>query len=384
MTTIQWTDATWNPIVGCTPVSPGCLNCYAARTALRMERLGVPAYQPVHAGGTPYDKHETIRIAEVRSNRPVFTGSVRLVESKIEEPLHWKKPRMVFVNSMSDIFHEDVPFDFIDRVFAVMALCPQHTFQILTKRPERMAEYLQCDRDEIIRPYYVLRQMSYIADVSQRKSLTRKAYRDAHQRYHEDYGRSRFWPLPNVWLGTSVENQTTANERIPHLLRCPAAVRFLSCEPLLGAVDLSEWLDEADPSDFDREVHSIMRDIRAGAGGSSDAVIRDAIHWVITGGESGPNARLCDVAWIESIVKQCKDAGVPCFVKQLGSLPILGPGNRTLTSICRENKKPWRSDGAITDDGGELKQYERLWLKDPKGGDPAEWPTHLRVREMPR
>jgi protein gp37 len=193
-------------------------------------------------------------------------------EDRLDQPLRWTKPRKVFVNSMSDLFHEDVPDAFIDRVFAVMALAPQHTFQILTKRAERMREYMSGRRtrrgDRAVRPH------------------ERRAPRIAKGSYS--------WPLPNVWLGVSVENQHFADERIPLLLQTPAAVRFISAEPLLGPVDLAHWLDDI-PSGSRR------------------------LDWVIVGGESGPGARPFDLAWARSIVQQCQAAGVPVFVKQLGA-----------------------------------------------------------------
>jgi protein gp37 len=200
----------------------------------------------------------------------------------------------VFVNSMSDLFHEAVPFEFVNEVFAVMSMTPQHTYQILTKRPERMAKYM----------------------------LLRMGRR----------------PLPNVWLGTSVENQTTADERIPHLLRCPAAVRFLSCEPLLGPISFSVKC----PPEYQPHIR------------------HDRIGWVITGGESGPGARPCNVEWIRSIVLRCKAAQVPVFVKQLGAKPY---------------DPSWHGNGTTT--GSAMN------LNDSKGGDPDEWSDDLRVREMP-
>lgn len=215
--TIEWTDATWNPVTGCSPVSSGCSNCFAAQlAATRLKHL--PAYEG---------------LATVNSRgQGVFNGTIKLHEDRLLDPLKWRKPRRIFVNSMSDLFHESVPFEFIDRVFAVMALCPQHTFQILTKRPERMAEYLN-------RP-----AMTSLLARAVANGPIQFWERGSHLYHYEfDLTPSGFswcgqWPLPNVWLGTSVENQAAADERIPHLLRCPAAVRFLSCEPLLGEVDL--------------------------------------------------------------------------------------------------------------------------------------------------
>ena len=337
MSNIEWTDTTWNPVVGCTPVSPGCLNCYAATMARRLEAMGRAEYAPrvePAAMGTPYDAHtpeKTIRIAEVRGGRAVFTGDVRTVPERLTDPLKWRKPRRVFVNSMSDLFHEAVSFEFVDRVFAVMALCLQHTFQVLTKRPERMAEYLALRVGKGASIIYSLEEWD--------SERPRTNIDDAISRLNAA-------PLPNVWLGTSVERQQEADERIPHLLKWPAAVRFLSCEPLLGPVDLSShWL--------------------------LDSLDWVSLDWVIVGGESGATARPCDVGWIRGIVRQCRAAKVPVFVKQLGKHP------RELAGAGEPMPMAW-----IWDDGGE--QIER-WYKpaDRKGGDPAEWPEDLRVREFP-
>jgi protein gp37 len=203
-TNIEWTDKVWNCVRGCSRVSEGCRNCYAERIAARFSK-------PI---GSPF--HE---IAVVTRNGPRWTGKVELIESKLSEPLHWKKPQRVFVNSMSDLFHEALPDDAIDRVFAVMALCPHITFQILTKRPERMREWLS----RINAEYSI--QTSMVPPV-----------------------KIKCWPLPNVWLGVSVEDQATAEARIPLLLQTPAAIRFVSAEPLLSPVDLSKWLKSYDRS----------------------------------------------------------------------------------------------------------------------------------------
>lgn len=338
MSKIEWTEKTWNPVVGCTPVSSGCLNCYAATMARRLEGMGVAEYQPRRLDrdgrnvtglpGLQDESDRTVRIAEVKGGRAVFTGDVRTVPDRLPDPLHWRKPALIFVNSMSDLFHESVPFEFIDRVFAVMALCPQHTFQVLTKRPERMAEYLtSMDGRDMMR----LGAASAAMDTG--RQFDTLAYR---------------WPLPNVWLGTSVENQATADERIPHLLRCPAAVRFLSCEPLLGAVDLG--------------LRSCLMGNRGGLINVDGQIGRlPGIDWVIVGGESGPHARPCDVAWVRSVVGQCRAAGVPCFVKQLGARPY------------------------HVEDGEKL----AIMLKSRKGGVPEEWEGYpetdgLNVREWPK
>ena len=232
MSNIEWTDETWNPVTGCTPVSPGCLNCYAAGMARRLEAMGRPEYvgltvhRKVAPKRFPNEEVEDLVVGGrcAVGSRVVFSGKVNCLEDRLAEPLHWRKPRRVFVNSMSDLFHEAVPFEFIDRVFALMALCPQHTFQVLTKRPERMAEYL--------REFY--REGGRLEGMMGEWEMDHDPW---HGRLSVDddlYRRlGEIDSLTNVWLGTSVEDQARADERIPHLLRIPAAVRFVSFEPLL-------------------------------------------------------------------------------------------------------------------------------------------------------
>jgi len=334
-TAIQWTDATWNPVVGCSPVSEGCRNCYAARHALRL------AGNPSDAIRRAYEGTAEMRGAG-RYRRAVFTGRVNLIKDRLEEPLRWRKPRRVFVNSMSDLFHEAVPVDFVAWVFGVMAVSAQHVFQVLTKRPDRMARVLA---EELPR---------HVAETWPGDSALSLALEVGD------------WPLPNVWVGTSVEDQDAADERIPHLLRTPAAVRFLSCEPLLGPVDLRAFLRD-----------------KSGL-----------IHWVIVGGESGPGARPCDISWIRSVVEQCRAAGVPVFVKQVGAFPyescraeggVQGTAEALAKFGTPHPQRAWFGDGwtlTHTPDG-ESRWIRHHRLRDSKGGDPAEWPEDLRVREFP-
>jgi protein gp37 len=236
MTAIEWTDTTWNPVTGCDRVSPGCDNCYAMTLAKRLKGMGQANYQ--HDG-------------DPRTSGPGF--GLTLHPDALDKPLHWRKPRRVFVNSMSDLFHPDVPVDFIADVWAVMQATPQHTYQILTKRPQRMARVVANNIE---------------------------------------------WnPLPNVWLGTSVENQRYADLRIPHLLATPAAVRFLSIEPLLGSVNLHDVFAPLD-------IHARWS-------------LHD-IDWCIVGGESGRGARPMDPEWARSLRDQCEAAAVPFFFKQWG------------------------------------------------------------------
>lgn len=238
-------------------------------------------------------------------------------DAKLLDPLRWRKPQVV--SPSDDLFHKDVPFEFIDKVFAVMALCPHLTFQILTKRPERAAEYLNA-RPGLTRP-----QLIGLDAVQVAERHCPRASRNASWA-------GTIWPLPNVWLGTSAEDQKAADERIPHLLRCPAAVRFLSCEPLLGQVgiDMPYWCCKrcgnpfppgADPEDdASWEPYPEWENgcPRCGVPNYVDAswLDHDNIHWVIVGGESGPGRREMRLEWLESIVQQCQAAGVPVFVKQ--------------------------------------------------------------------
>jgi protein gp37 len=326
---IEWTDATWNPVTGCSKVSPGCANCYAERLAPRVFAGQIVVVQE--------------GVGECSYRPRVFTD-VRCHEPRLEQPLHWRKPRRIFVNSMSDLFHEDVPDAFIDKVFAVMALAPQHTFQILTKRAERMRGYFVDQKPPIAAIAYQMGEAAYPFGSAEGGLMQWGGI------VAEKWTNGTYWPLPNVWLGVSVENQHFANERIPLLLQTPAAVRFISAEPLLGPVDISMWLYrgviEAKPGDADY----------------------DALQWVIVGGESGSGARPFDLAWARSIVQQCQAAGVPVFVKQLGAKPT----TPDLTH-CRGGAAllPDRSGYALT-------------LRNRKGGDPSEWPEDLRVREFPR
>lgn len=296
-TNIEWTEATWNPITGCSVKSPGCTNCYAMKLAgTRLQ------HHPSRVGLTVDSKAGS-----------VWTGEVRFNEQWLDQPLRWKRPRMIFVCAHGDLFHESVPDKWIDRVFAVMALAPQHTFQVLTKRSDRMREYL------------TKHDTSTVGD-----SITNAAFwLNNRVRGYRGSGGSAVWPLPNVWLGVSVEDQARADERIPDLLATPAAVRWLSCEPLLGPVDLQcAWHGE---NALDGECWGECNWCRRGpdfpplhncqAGLQSEAHWskgRDGVDWIVAGGESGPGARPMHPDWARSLRDQCEEAGVPFFFKQWG------------------------------------------------------------------
>ena len=286
---IEWTDSSWNPIVGCSIFSPGCARCYAMRMAARLERINPTGH---YAGTTKSSKAGA-----------VWTGKVALAPDHIlTQPLRWKKPRRIFVNSMGDLFHESIPDKWIDRVFAVMALCPRYTFQVLTKRAERMQTFLS---DVSARD----RQIEYVAEFG-------GVYQQCVD--HE-------LPLPNVWLGVSAERQREADERIPHLLNTPAAVRFVSCEPLLGPIDLKHL---AAPRVIGVRSYDEYLDALLGERCSVDTgcMTKDDepwLDWVIVGGESGPGARPMYPDWARSLRDQCDAADVPFFFKQWGEyLPI--------------------------------------------------------------
>jgi protein gp37 len=282
-TGISWTDATWNPVRGCSRVSEGCRNCYAERVAARFSGPGQP-YEGLAKIGVRTGHH------------PKWTGEVRMVPDHLADPLRWRKPRRVFVNSMSDLFHEKLTNEQIAAVFGVMAAAPQHTFQALTKRAKRMREWFA----------WIGADAANICDEVATASLA--GYYDV---CHLGLTTSEFrWPLPNVWLGVSVENQAAADERIPELLATPAAVRFLSCEPLLGPLDLRVHLAGAGArrvlEQYPCDESRIPAHLRP----------PPELHWLITGCESGPGARACQTGWLRSLRDQCRAVGVPYFLKQ--------------------------------------------------------------------
>src|SRR5579885_57670 len=309
-TKIEWTDETWNPLrarhrqtgkVGhyCEMVSPGCAHCYAS--ALQ-RRFGLPSY------GGPVGREGRRQDLELFLDKQV-----------LKQPLHWKKPRRVFVCSMTDLFGAWVSDDDIDDVFRAMWKSPQHHFQVLTKRADRL--HAHCSK-----------------------------------RWGR-FGGAEFQPAPNVWLGVSVEDQARADERIPLLLQTPAAVRFLSCEPLIAPVEL-------DISRWGGCYHDGYRGRDHEADHGECACYLD---WCIIGGESGPDARPCDLTWVRSLVEQCKAAGVACFVKQLGA---------NITGFT--DSKGLSHDFIAKALGATYR------LRDPKGGNPAEWPQDLQIREFPK
>lgn len=284
-TRISWTNATWNPVTGCEKVSAGCKHCYALRDWARLS-------------SNPKTVYFGRKFTDVMCH-----------PERLDQPIRWKKPRRIFVNSMSDLFHEDVPTEFIDKVFAVMGnvycmMDNPHVFQILTKRPDRMMKYLN-DEETACRVTSAMKAMNL-----------------------PDEHSGSTWPLPNVWIGVTVENQSAADERIPLLLKTPAAIRWVSCEPLLGAVDISQYMPKNGYyMTYCEHCGWIGSSHLCGTEGDdvfcpscSQSVGADAngIDWVVAGGESGHQARPMHPHWALRLRDQCAAARVPFLFKQWG------------------------------------------------------------------
>jgi protein gp37 len=316
MSKIEWTEKTWNPTLGCTEVSAGCENCYAARMAYRLAHIQ-------HAQvAADYDG----LAKKLPNGKIVWTGEVHILPHRLLEPVRIKKPTLFFVDSMSDLFHESVPFITIAQAYAMMALCPQHTFQILTKRPERAVEFytrvgeemgmIQSFAEDLVYKhpdiFFALEKMGtkewisndlqqHLKDAGWYSGITYVDSGDGDVDKEPEFFYEGKIPFPNIWVGTSVEDQKAADRRIPELLKVPAAVRFLSCEPLLGPVKIPyEQLK--------------------------------GIDWVIAGGESGPGARPMHPDWPRTLRNHCFVVNVPFFFKQWGEyLPF-----------CQvEGPRPW-------------------------------------------
>lgn len=345
-TKIEWTDATWNPVTGCTRVSPGCENCYidwAPPFRIEGRHFTVPCE---HCGGTGFepmtgkfrDGHACSICkgeGKARSHAIGSTTGVRLHPERLDQPLRWKRPRKVFVNSLSDLFHDEVSDEYIAQVFAVMALAPQHTFQILTKRHARMRSLLGSA------------SFRNLFDAETYRVVSDAATAGALPRYRADAMRDRWWrspwPLPNVWVGVTVEDQERADLRIPALLDTPAAVRFLSCEPLLGGVRLCR----CDGAAFEVKAHPFIVNDSCPLHGA----VR--VDWVIAGGESGPGARPMHPDWARTLRDDCRTVDVPFLFKQWGEWVPKGfqdPEDSTrwvqVTPNPRDDRDRWVNSGA--------------------------------------
>jgi protein gp37 len=298
-TSIEWTHrpgtigATWNPVVGCNRVSPGCLHCYAEVMAARIANAAVARPE---AERTPTQRAymEAVKWRDGKA-LPRWSGKAILIPDKLSEPLRRKRPTTYFVNSMSDLFHETLSFEQIAAMFGVMWASREHTHLILTKRPGRAAEWFEWAASQLGRSAILT-----CIDAMQKLGISWPA------------GLLWEWPLPNVELGTSVENQETADERIPHLLRCPAAVRFISYEPALGPAYFGGERGAIGcyvPDTAKRKAADRWR-------GPFRGSARRGIDQIIIGGETGAGHRPMDVAWVESVDQQTREAGVALFVKQ--------------------------------------------------------------------
>jgi protein gp37 len=302
-TKIEWTDATWNPIRGCSRISEGCRNCYAEGVANRFKGVGMPYEGLIAKTGQ-------------------WNGTIKFIDSVLDQPIRWKRPRRIFVNSMSDLFHENLPFSEIDTIFAVMSAANWHTYQVLTKRADRMQKYFKND-DWIDR----VRKIAWDLNPA-------SAYHETHM----------IGGLPNVWLGVSVEDQKTADDRIPYLLETPAAVRWISAEPLLGEIDLTRL----SPTLFDASANALTGYWRWTDGPKKKE--SNALNWVVVGGESGGNARPMHPNWVRNLRNQCVNANVQFFFKQWGSWREPNQNEEFNTSNGMAQKKPAfivGSDGTV-------------------------------------
>lgn len=331
-TAIEWADRVWNPTTGCDRVSPGCDHCYAMTMAKRLKGMGSAKYQ---------------RDGDPRTSGPGFGVSVH--PDVLGLPLKWRKPQRIFVNSMSDLFHDQVPDEYIAKVFAVMAVARRHTFQVLTKRHGRMRA--------------VLSKQSFPELVTTWAWRIHAGAALGLPHGNSSYSRTAVaWPLPNVWLGVSAENQQWANIRIPALLDTPAAVRFVSAEPLLGPIDLTSWIGcpHDSLSGVDQEpIASPTKRWRCDQCRASvldGTVTNVGLHWVITGGESGPGARPAHPDWFRSIRDQCQAVGVAYLHKQNGEFRRwqLSDQPGRLLYVHRET-------GAITEDPYDSGEASGLW-----------------------
>ena len=302
MSKIPWTEKVWDVTGGCTQCEAGCANCWALDSVWRLSHAGQKKYQGL------VKKHK-------KRNKLYWTNKIKLYEDWLDASLKRRKPTTYFVNSKSDLFHPSVPFEYIDKVHAVIALCPQHTFQILTKRIERAAGYYNA----MYKGSRLLGERQMKIDRMVHRLMITNAF---------DYADGVFHPFKNLWLGTSISTQEDADKNIPILLQIPAAVRFVSLEPMLESVNLRllEGHNISGRSSIDGR--PCTRNLDTGS----------MIHQVIIGCESGPKARLCDIEVIRDAVRQCKDAGVPCFVKQV---PVNGK--------CSKKPAEWPEDLRIQD-----------------------------------
>jgi protein gp37 len=358
MTEIQWTDKVWNCVRGCTRVSTECENCYAERLAIRMSGEGKPYHGLVRVGP------QGVR----------WTGEVAFDSVKLAEPLRWRKPLRIFVNSMSDLFHPKLSNEEIGAVFGVMAMCPQHRFQVLTKQAERMHEWF----------LWAGRQNQYAGAPSTPAEVMQCVAIDRHKielPKAAPFGEVK-WPLKNVDLGVSAGAQGFLDTRVPLLLRTPAATRFVSIEPMLGPMNVSPFVKMGALCECSPTSPSNERCTKSGWVRCNHGLRR--LDWLILGGESGPGARPMNVEWIRELLKACKQnpksfwphKPPAVFVKQLGK-------NVVWNGVSKPGG--YWPEGTVTEDLA-VSTGKSGWgvrLRDSHGGDMSEWPEDLRVREFP-
>lgn len=335
-TKIEWCTETWNPIVGCTKVSPGCDNCYAEKMAYRLAAMAI-------ANPVPDTIGKYVRVIKGRK----WEGTTVFDDITILKPLSWKKPRMIFVCSMGDLFHESVSIKWIDMVMSMAALLPRHIFIILTKRPEKMFYYFKASKDELIVRWS---DACYEIGVSDKDDDVDAPPCWIHNRLQDE------WPMKNLWLGVTAENQYQANIRVPVLLSIPAAMRFVSAEPMLTKIDLVNVYGDRPWTPGTRQL--------------------GYIDWVICGGESGPGARPVHPDWVRFLQIQCHMGSVPFFFKGWGEwLPSYDFGERLDELVKNFPKTQIRKDYEFPDgihmykvgkkaagallDGKEYKEYPK-------------------------
>lgn len=382
---IEWTDATLNVVLGCSKISPGCKNCYAAQlAATRLKHL--PQYKD---------------LAMRKGDHYEWTGRAHVWIAALNQIFNWRKPKKIFLTSMGDPFHESITDKELKLMFGAMLLNQRHTFQILTKRPERMRQFMLSNNAHTC--LETLQDPEFDGLIGEDNRLKLEPV---------DHRKLIAWPPPHIWFGTSVENRACAQERIPVLCDTPAAVRWLSMEPLLEYVDLGPWIGPIDcrsgpecqwrgwghdlhpcDSSMDNCDHEGCREETArhcpSCGSASHTGLVESreqnpdmhpIDWVVVGGESGADARQTDIGWIRSVVDQCERAQVPVFVKQLGKMPFV-----TLnTELDQEADQLLTFPKHVQVVPNVFSQYYLTKFHDSKVSDPQEWPKDLQVRQFPR
>lgn len=351
-TPVQWATMSWGITLGCDKKSDGCKLCYAIKTAWRLGHNPNPKVGPLYEG----------LVKKTNGGNLNWTGVVRCVPERLEDPLHWKKPQIVFVTSQSDLFHEDVPFEFVDKALAVMAMTARHKYKVLTKRSERMLEYFTRDVkwDEVI----ANAALELFGD-----EASRFAANSVNNCLDEDLNVG--WPLRNLHSGVSIEDPNSANERLPLLMLTPAAVRWVSYEPALKPVNFLKLpaLYHPTPGHVGYEVYPFD-----GVFAIPDMERKvSRIDQVVIGGESGAGARTCQISTIRNTIAQGRMCGVPIFVKQMGRTVEITEQDAAYIKETDAHPRLFHKDG--------------IWTWNPHdlhGGDIEEWPEDLRVREVPR